>query len=163
MQLYFEQLKDDIRESYNNRFQNTYQIDYNAGSVLDNIPENLRPIPFFEMRPIYQWMQLDPDAFPPAEKWNGEQLKEICAMLRQLFEEYDYDLMIPFELPFEYEYKWLIKALRVEESNFLNSEHGPAEIAFCNHDTTTCPFGDFCAGEDCWGSIHDGKNWRKYE
>jgi hypothetical protein len=98
MQRYLEQLMEDIYKSYQDIKKNTTFLVYSTGTILKDVPEKYAHLPFFPTKPIHQWMNLEIDLFPPADKWESKQLHRICAALRQLFEEYGYELGIPWSL-----------------------------------------------------------------
>lgn len=164
IQPYLDYLMEDIRQSYTDRFKNTAQPSLTAGAVLRDVPEHLVEIPFLQMRPIYEWMRLNPEAFPPAGKLSRDQLRRLCNMIRHLFEAYNYDIQVPFELDFPEEYHWLVKALSISEANTLDEEgeNGPDQVYPCERNHDTCPFGDYCRAPHC-DFYNDGRVWLKYE
>ena len=165
MQRYFEQLMEDIYQSYKDLQKNTEFTIYPTELVVRDVPENFARLPCYPAKPIYKWMKLDADAFPPAEKWESAQLHRICAALRQLFEEYNYDLDIPWSLSPKDEYPFLIQALRVVEmcNAMERDEISPVQIEICKDDPLTCPFKDDCLhlGTHC-DFLRNLPQWEKY-
>ncbi|HEX3006572.1 MAG TPA: hypothetical protein VHO90_03045 [Bacteroidales bacterium] len=158
---YLEQLVADVRLSAQNRDKN---IEYDPILVVapPNLPDHLKHLPVVPAQPIYKWMRLDPEAFPPAEKFeNEEELIFFCSLLRQLFEHYHYQIQLPCHLPFAMTYEYLIKAFYAVESC---SEESSNLISFCTGDEDTCPFGDYCSGpDDCYQDSWLIQFWEGYE
>lgn len=156
---YLEQLVDDIRESAKNKDHN---ISYPPELVVaPNVPEHLEHLPVIPVRPVYKWMRLDPEAFPPAEQLNEMQIIYFCNILRQLFEHYNYEVQLPRALPYNMVYHYLIKAFyKVEPCNQENLN----TIYFCEGDESNCPFGEYCGrvNDDFCNSWIFGHWWEGY-
>lgn len=137
---YLQQLVDDIRESAKNRDEN---IKFPPELISElKVPENLKHLPVVPAQKVHKWMRLDPEAFPPANQMEFDQVIYMCNILKQLFEHYRFEVQLPHSLPIEMVYEYLIKALHKIES--ISEENSINAIYFCNGDEETCVFGEYC-------------------
>lgn len=159
-----EALFQNIRHAYHRRFDHTSQELYPARARYDNTREETELIPVRQSRPVHKWMQLAPQHFPPAQDWSDHQLRELCSMLRSLFEAYHYIPVIPFSLAYPEEYTWLLRALRSVEINTLSHDlhEPPVAITFCERAGSHCPFGRHCPGTACHHQIKTSTERGKY-
>jgi hypothetical protein len=158
---YLQQLVEDIRESAKNRDEN---IKFPPELVSDSgIPNHLKHLPIVPAQKIYKWMRLDPEAFPPVNQMEYEQIIYMCNILRQLFEHYRFEVQLPHSLPIEMVYEYLIKAFYKVDS--ISDEDSLNVITFCQGDESTCPFGEYCAkvNEDYCETWLYGYWWEGYE
>ena len=79
--------------------------------------------------------------FPPIEKLNQEQIKELTIYFVQLWIAYNYIPVFPDNLPDKIKYKYLRKYLSYETTYALT---GRIHIEFCEYDTENCPFEGYC-------------------
>jgi hypothetical protein len=144
MQMYFNQLIDDIRESTANRERNTARY---FVPIPGEVPEHLQRPPAEKEKKAWQWFNLSLTAFPPAEKWNEYQLLYLCVSLRQLFEHYNLLVELPHRMPYEQVYTFLLKALDMPTP--CNPHDDTVDmISFCDCEEATCPFGEHCGMTD---------------
>lgn len=167
MQRYFEQLVEDIQNSYRDRVKNASFPVYSAGTMLHDVPDKFVHLPFHPAKPIYQWMNIDVELFPPLDRWTTEQLYRICELLRCLFEAYEYSLITPWDLSPEEEYPFFIEALRMIDTCTagMGEDSWLIEIYFCKMESATCPFKENCMLESRYKSCNEyqKERWWKYE
>jgi len=168
MEKYLEHLKSDIRESYEKRYENTEHLIHPVHTVLKDVPDKFAHVPFYPMKKVSAWMQLDVEAFPPADKLTEDQLCNLTGMLRNLLWFYHYEAIVPFDLPLDKEYTFLLQALNKDEINNLQEEDeaAPTQIYLCNEDGNDCPFNEYCGYDNEYG-CYEGHNpgnlgWGKY-
>jgi hypothetical protein len=142
MQAYLQYLIEDIRKSAQDKNNNRQYADGIPISM--DVPEQLSHLDTVPMYRAGKWLGLSSESFPPAEKWDDQQLLELCVTLRALFEHYQIAVRIPHGLPFKLVYTFLIKAL---DEYVTCMEEGQNEISFCS-ETGTCPFGVHCTMEE---------------
>lgn len=151
LQPYLDFLYEDIQKSYDDRFVNTYQPKLAAGTMINDLPEEYAELPYMEMRPIHEWMRLDPDSFPSFDRLYDDQLTELCQMLRNLFQAYHYDLRVPDQIDLIEQYFWITAALHEIDINTLDEQedHGAIILHICGNDSNNCPFHHHCQRAGC--------------
>lgn len=165
MDKYFDHLLEDIRLSYTNLTINASLKVYPTSMYPNDLPEHVQHLPYYRMKPISEWMKLDPEAFPPANRWEDRHLKILCSGLRQLFTEYQYEHVLPWTLELDKEYTWLVQALSIAEVCFAGEEdNGTIPLYFCKQDPDNCPFSDDCLHRANIGceSRDVAQGWGKY-
>lgn len=158
------QLLSTLRQSYIQRYEHTAQEIYPARAVYSNLQPHYEPVPVYPSKPIYKWMKLNLADFPPAHHCSEYQLRELCSMMRSLFEEYNYLPVIPFSLTYTEEYQWFLRALRHTDINTLSydPDEAPVPIFLCEESSHNCPFGRHCPGEKCDHHIKHSPDRNKY-
>lgn len=162
----FDQLSEDFRNSYKNCNQNAAQDVFPSGLVLANLDENWQNAPHLTAKPIYEWMGLEIDFFPPSIYWTEEQLKLLCSNFRQLFEAYRYFAVIPWTITLDEEYDAWLKAARKVEVCWLGVEGSATvePVQVCQDVPSTCPFKEHCMHKDGRSCIEafPVEQWNRY-
>ena len=166
MEPYFAHLMDDIRLSYTNMVPNTSFQVYPVSIFPNNLPDQWQNTPVYPEKTIGEWIKLDPEAFPPADRWEEKHLKDLCSSLRQLFNFYRYEPVLPWTLSLAIEYTWLLKGMSKISECFASQEDvaNIVPIHFCQEDPDDCPFSSECLLRADIGceSIDKSIGWERY-
>ncbi len=162
----YEQLMIELIASNENRYQNAAQPSLTAGMMLPDVEDKFADAPFLFEKPIYQWMNLEIDFFPPSSHWKEDELKVLWGAMRQLFGAYNFYAAIPWDIPLTLEYdSWL--ALLKQPSICLltlNDGSGMEYLDICKGNEAQCPFGKDCLKEGeqhCFEYLRN-ENWQRY-
>jgi hypothetical protein len=146
LQSYVNYLIEDIKNA------ERPEVPYQQGNM-DNEEESLEE----HFAEIERWIEHEPETtfsqhsglkseqFPPAEKLNVTQLRLIIKCFKKLLYSWNLDASIPDKLPPAKYYTLLISVLDKKTDIFTD---GCLTIEFCEYDTASCPFGEFCECKD---------------
>lgn len=109
-----------------------------------DIPEVFRgPEEYLEspLQNMSDWFGLDARAFPPAKRWNEEELTIIIDAMTKLWYVYNYDAAFPEGVGTKLKYELFVKVL-TEPVPWVST--GNITIDFCESDVDSCVLGEFC-------------------
>ena len=162
----YDQLRQDFFASYENRFENAVHPDLTAGIMVPHLEEEYASLPFLFKKPIYEWMHLEIEYFPPSSHWQEEELKILCASFRQLFEAYNYFAAMPWHIEITLEYdSWLEMLKQYSACHLtLNDGTGMEYVDICKGQEHQCIFGNSClkSGDQHCYEYQGNGNWQKY-
>jgi hypothetical protein len=142
MDKYIKYLIEDIRKASINLPKAPY-------IELDEEDECLRGVMEYESideKPMQEWFQLSKDSFPPVEKLNNTQLNLLVSEILKLWKAYNFDPVLPENLPVDITYKLLVDSM---ETPVIWVSEGSIGIEFCDYDTENCPFPqEYCMCKD---------------
>lgn len=106
---------------------------------------------FHELRPLSEWMQLDPEVFPLPQSLISEQIKELTSSLAILYQLYAYEIVLPQNLTESERYFWMVCALNSQAPlHFTLSGQKPLSIYVCQKNPEHCPFTSRCMKDHCY-------------
>lgn len=143
MQSYINQLLEDIA--------NAQREELTLAEIVSGFPSTIEE----ELEEIERWVEHEPThtfsyfcglqkvQFPPADRLTKNQLQQIIKAFNQLLFTWNLDTAIPKKIP-PAKYYSLIVSVLDEKIDIVNS--GFITIEFCNYDSASCPFEEYC---DC--------------
>ena len=137
MKKYLNQLIEDMHKAAENLPVKPYL-------EISEDEECLRGVMEYEStkpKPMQEWFGIDKANFPPAEKLSKDELKLMVAEILKLWNAYNFDAVLPENLPYDIAYKVLV-------DNFGKPvewiSEGTVGIEFCDYDEGNCPFPGYC-------------------
>ncbi len=126
--------------------------------------ENLPPKPYYDIppesegieyliewenaepKPMQEWIGIDKANFPPAKKLKTEELELMVEEIIKLWQAYNFEAILPENLPSDIAYKVLINYF---DKPVAWISEGSIGIEFCGYDPENCPYPDeFCTCKD---------------
>ena len=99
-----------------------------------------------EPKPMQEWFGIDKINFPAAEKLKKEELELMVDEILKLWHAYNFDAVLPKNLPADVAYKVLLN--NFDEPVIWVSE-GTIGIEFCDYEPKNCPFPEeYCMCKD---------------
>ena len=99
-----------------------------------------------EPRPMHEWFGIDKSNFPSADKLSAEQLKLMVEEIIKLWHAYNFDAVLPENLPTQIAYKVLVDYF---DKPVAWISEGTINIEFCDYETENCPFPEeYCMCKD---------------
>lgn len=134
-------LKEALQHCWENhlRLEDAPESDQNTGPAAQT------------MKPLSEWLQLEPELFPLPEMLLPGALRELTSSLLTLYRLYAYDIRLPDELTDEERYFWLVCALNIAAPGHPTG-HKPVHtipIHICEGSSKQCPFGGTCTYSPC--------------
>ncbi len=136
MKKYLKYLLKDIEAAKKNRPPIPKQT--------ENISEMFRGPEEYMNSPLQNmcdWFGLDARAFPPAERWNEEEMSIVVNAMTELWDVYNYEPAFPEGVGMKLKYKLFVKVL-TEPVPWVSS--GLITIDFCDSDVSSCALEEFC-------------------
>ena len=116
------------------------------------------------LRWLLGWCEID--FFPPSSLWQEDEIKVLCNSFRQLFEAYNYDAAMPWDITLELEYDSWLTLLRQEAACMLTIFEGNSyePLLLCKCLPSECPFADSCInnGEGSCSDHTQVEQWDRY-
>ncbi|RLD60027.1 MAG: hypothetical protein DRJ01_10395 [Bacteroidetes bacterium] len=153
MKKYLNQLIEDMHKAAENLPAKPYLEISEDEECLRGVMEyeSIKP------KPMQEWFGIDKANFPPAEKLSKDELKLMVGEILKLWNAYNFDAVLPENLPDDIAYKVLV-------DNFDKPvewiSEGTVGIEFCDYDEDNCPFPGYCnlCKEFSEENITDNKN-----
>lgn len=136
MKKYLKYLLADIESAKKNKPSTPKQLE--DSSEMFRGPEEYMNSP---LKNMCDWFGLDARAFPPAERWNEEEILIVVNAMTELWDVYNYEPAFPEGVDTKLKYKLFVKVL-TESVPWLSS--GLITIDFCDSDVNSCALEEFC-------------------
>jgi len=99
-----------------------------------------------EPKPMQEWFGIDKANFPPAEKLTKEELELMVDEILKLWHAYNFDAVLPENLPADIAYKVLVDNF---DKPVIWVSEGIIGIEFCDYEPENCPFPEeYCMCKD---------------
>jgi hypothetical protein len=146
MQPYINHLLEDITKAHRTEELIPAMLDSpKTQTIEDDFAEIER---WLENDPIHTFSYycgLEKELFPPAEQFSKKQLLSIIKAFKHLLFSWNLDASIPKNVPPAKTYSLLLSVLD-RKTDIVNS--GFMTFEFCNYDSSTCPFEEYCTCKD---------------
>lgn len=104
-----------------------------------------------EPKPMQEWFGIDKLNFPAVEKLTKEELELMVDEILKLWHAYNFDAILPENLPANIAYKILVDNF---DKPVIWVSEGTISIEFCNYETENCPFPEeYCMCKDLENDI----------
>lgn len=99
-----------------------------------------------EPKPMQEWFGIEKSNFPPVEKLTKEELELMVDEILKLWHAYNFDAVLPEDLPVDIAYKVLVDYF---DKPVAWISEGTVGIEFCDYDPENCPFPEeYCMCKD---------------
>jgi hypothetical protein len=142
MKKYLDQLIEDIQKAAENLPEKPY-LDISED---DECLRGVMEYESTEPKPMQEWFGIDKINFPATEKLTKEELKLMVDEILKLWHAYNFDAVLPENLPADVAYKVLIDNF---DKPIVWVSEGRVGIEFCDYETENCPFPEeYCMCKD---------------